>query len=319
MPTLKKSAITTLRQCLALKKHENLLIVADRTKTRIANELFKQGIKLCRNVLLIWIPEGRVNGEEPPKAAAELMKKYDVIICVTQKSLTHTNAVRIARKTGRKARVATMPGITEAIFRRGMSADYKKISGLTDRLKAVLRKAKKLRVTARIGTDITMGRGVMEFGNKEGIIHKKGDLNNLPAGEAAFVPVYRSAEGVFMIDASIDGVGKLDRPIKVTVKNGYAMKIEGGKAADNLRKLLRSCGKEAFNIAELGIGTNDRAKICKNVLEDEKVMGTAHIALGSSKGLGGNIYAKCHLDGVFKKPTIYADGKIIIKEGIFMI
>ena len=99
MQTLKNSARTTLKQCLALKKNESLLIVADKTKKRIANELFRQGMRLCRNVLLIWVPVARVNGEEPPKAAAEIMKKFDVIIGVTEKSLTHTMAVRNARKT----------------------------------------------------------------------------------------------------------------------------------------------------------------------------------------------------------------------------
>lgn len=316
MPTLKKSAQTTLRQCLALKRNESLLIVADKTKKRIANELFKQAMKLCRNVLLIWVPVARVNGEEPPKAAADIMKKFDVIIGVTEKSLTHTMAVKKARKN---ARIATMPGITEAIFKRGMSVNYKKIAERTRKLKKILERSRRIRLTTKKGTDISMGRGVMEFGNKEGHIHRKGDLNNLPAGEAAFVPKYQSSEGVFIVDASMAGAGKLDKPIKITVRKGYAVKIEGGKAAKKLAKLLKSCGKNANNIAELGIGTNDRAIISGNVLEDEKVIGTAHIALGNSKGLGGNIYAKCHLDGIFKKPTIYTDGKIIIKDGRFLV
>lgn len=318
--SLKKPAQTTLKQCLALKKNENLLIIADKNKKSIADALFNEGIRLCRNVLLIWIPVGKINGEEPPEAAAKLMKKFDVIIAVTTKSLTHTNAVRNARKKGRKARVATMPDITEITFKRCMAADYKRIAARTLKLEKLLNKSKKIRVTTREGTDITLTRGTKcNTKKREGFIRKKGEFNNLPAGEAAFVPKYKSAEGVFIIDASMGGVEKLDKPIKITVKKGYAVRIEGGKAASELKKILKSCGKNACNIAELGIGTNDKAKICGSLLEDEKVIGTAHIALGNSKGMGGNIYAKCHLDGVFMKPTIYADGKIIIKEGKFRI
>ena len=74
-----------------------------------------------------------------------------------------------------------------------------------------------------------------------------------------------------------------------------------------------------FNIAELGIGTNHGAKIIGEVLEDEKVLGTAHIAIGTNISNGGRIKAPVHLDGVFTKPTIYVDGKKIIENGKMLV
>ena len=74
-------------------------------------------------------------------------------------------------------------------------------------------------------------------------------------------------------------------------------------------------GKPATNLAELGIGTNDKAVICGSVLEDEKVMGTVHMAIGDNKSMGGNVSVSSHLDGILTKPTLLVDGKIIMKDG----
>lgn len=318
--SLEKAAEKALKECLGLKKRETLLIVTDKNKKRIGKTLFYTGKRLCRKAVLIEIPVGKVNGEEPPRRVAELMGKFDVIIAPTTMSVTHTMAVRNARKSRRKARVATMPGITEQILARGMSADYRKIEKRSRKINNALKKGTRIRITTRKGTDITLFRGRnSETFLDTGFVHKKGGLANLPAGESGFVPQPKKTQGTFIVDASIAGAGKVDKPVKITVKNGYAVKIEGGKAAAKLKKILKNCGKNACNIAELGIGTNDRAKISGIVLEDEKAIGTAHIALGSSRGLGGNIYAKCHLDCVFRKPTISVDGKIIIIKGHILI
>ena len=83
--------------------------------------------------------------------------------------------------------------------------------------------------------------------------------------------------------------------------------------------VLDSVGKEARNIAEFGIGTNDKAKITGNILEDEKVIGTCHIALGNNAGFGGKINVQLHLDGIIKKPTIWVDNKKIMENGKFLI
>ena len=77
--------------------------------------------------------------------------------------------------------------------------------------------------------------------------------------------------------------------------------------------------KNAFNIAELGIGTNPAAKITGHVLEDEKVRGTCHIALGNNVFYGAKINVPLHLDGIIKKPTIYLDSRMIMENGKLLI
>jgi len=78
-------------------------------------------------------------------------------------------------------------------------------------------------------------------------------------------------------------------------------------------------GQAGRNIAELGIGTNDQAKITGLILEDEKVMGTVHIALGDNMSMGGTVSVQSHLDGLIKKPTVYLDGRVIMEKGNLLI
>jgi leucyl aminopeptidase (aminopeptidase T) len=79
--------------------------------------------------------------------------------------------------------------------------------------------------------------------------------------------------------------------------------------------MLQPMGKMAFNIAELGIGTNDQAIVTGAILEDEKVMGTVHIALGNNISMGGTCDVGIHLDGVILAPTVSVDGKLIMERG----
>ena len=116
------------------------------------------------------------------------------------------------------------------------------------------------------------------------------------------------------------GVGILNsETINVKVDAGYATEITGGAGAEKLNSIMEPFGKLAYNLAELGIGTHDKALITGEVLEDEKVIGTVHIAFGDNKSMGGTIRVASHLDGVITEPTVIADGKMIMDKGKILI
>jgi leucyl aminopeptidase (aminopeptidase T) len=316
--SLEKSAEKIINYCMGVKKAEKVLVIADKNKEKIGKALLEQAKKIT-NAKLIEVPVGKVNGEEPPSYIADEMKRFDVILIATTVSMSHTKARREASEAG--ARIASMPGITEDMMERAIDVDYDAMAERGHKIRDALKRGKMVRITTKIGTDIKMSVENREAkGGKGGVIHKKGDWDNLPVGEACTTPVEGTANGIFIVDASFGGIGKLSKPIKITVKDGFAVKIEDGEEAKKLKKILEDIhDKNAFNIAELGIGTNDKAKITGNVLEDEKVIGTCHIALGNSKSLGGKVDVPVHLDGVINKPTIFIDGKKIISEGRILI
>lgn len=315
---LDKACIIAIKDCMGAQSHETVLIVTDEYKRNIGYSLYKNAKELGHESVFLEFKSREMHGQEPPKQIAEMMKLFDVVLCPTAKSLTHTNARRNASSLG--SRIATFPGITEEIMVRGLNADYHKIAALTIKLKEILDNIKVVRVTAKNGTDITMDITGRKALPSKGLFHKKGESGNLPTGEAYIAPLEGKSNGVFVVDGSMAGIGVIKgKPIRIEVVDGYAVKVSGGPQAVKLDETLNKYGKLSRNIAEFGIGTNDKAKLSGVLLEDEKVMGTIHIALGDNKSMGGIVDIPIHLDGVVKKPTVYFDDNMIMKGGKLLI
>jgi len=214
----------------------------------------------------------------------------------TSKSLSHTRARREANQNG--TRGATLPGITEETMQRTLVANYWKIRERSIKYAEILNEGKRIRLITDAGTNITLSIEGRRACADTGIYTEPGSFGNFPAGETYIAAVEGTTEGIIVIDGSMAGVGVLDEPIILRVEKGYVSEISGGKSTNILENILNKYGKEAKNIAELGIGTNDQAIITGFTLEDEKVMGTVHIAVGDNSSFGGKIEVNSHLDGI---------------------
>lgn len=315
---LHNAAINALKICMDLKAGERFLVICDEPEREIGLALFHAAQELGALTLFVEIPTLKINGDEPPGEVAHLMTQMDGVICPTSKSLTHTDARRNACAAG--ARVATMPGIQLQTMIRGMSADYHRIAALSDKITAILSAGKSAHLTTPKGTDITIPINGIEAISSRGLVTQKGTYGNLPSGEAFLMPRENEAEGIFVVDASMASIGKTDTDnIKIKVEKGQATDISGGKNAKKLVSILDSVGKGARNLAELGVGTNYKAEICGHILEDEKVLGTAHLALGNNVSMGGTVNVKLHLDGVMYSPTLFIDDIQILDGGKMLI
>jgi leucyl aminopeptidase (aminopeptidase T) len=115
------------------------------------------------------------------------------------------------------------------------------------------------------------------------------------------------------------GVGMVSTPLRIEVKDGYATEITGGPEAGKLIELLEPHGKDARTVAEFGIGTNDKAILTGVILEDEKVMGTIHIAFGDNKSMGGSVRVASHLDGLIRHPTVWFDETKVMEQGSLLV
>lgn len=314
---MSKTAEIVLRKCLGLKKKEKLLVVTDSKLYSIAKMFFNDAKKITDDVRMVKIPIPKVHGSEPSKNIAKEMLKCDAALLITTKSLSHTKARKNACDRG--VRIVTMPGVTKSIIARALDINYDSLKKINNKIADVMDKGKTVRIKTKLGTDINFSiAGRKAFGRESGIYKNKGSFGNLPTGEVFIAPVEKSANGVFVVDASFAGIGKLKNPLKVYVKNGYAVSFSGA-GEKQLGRLLDSVGRNARNIAEFGIGTNEKAKITGNILEDEKVKGTCHIALGNNAGFGGKVNIELHLDGIIKKPSIWIDKRNIINEGRLLI
>ncbi len=310
---LMKASVIGLRDAMGLKPEETLLIVTDEVKREIGLALHEAGKELCKESMLIEIRSREINGQEPPAAVAAMMKMVDVVVCPTAKSLTHTDARREAVKLG--VRVGTMPGITVDIMSRCLNADFDKIVGMTHFIAGQLKGVKMIRVVTEAGTDISMpveGRMIIP---STGVLREKGQSGNIPSGEVFLAPVEGTSNGTVVIDGSMASIGMIKTPITVKVVDGFAEEITGGEEAERLTAILDKSGRDARAVAEFGIGTNYKAKLTGQILEDEKVFGTIHIAFGNNLTMGGTIAVNSHLDGLVKEPDVYFDEKLIMKKG----
>ncbi|MCX6543400.1 MAG: aminopeptidase [Acidobacteria bacterium] len=314
---LHSAALIAVRDCMGVRSGERVLVVTDAPLRTIGYAMFEAARELTSEVLLIEMTPRQSNGAEPPAEVAALMTQVDVVLCPTSKSLTHTDSRRAASAKG--VRVATLPGVTEEVMVRCMNADYKEIAARTIRICDLMRQTKVVRVTAPAGTDVTLPIEGREAHASSGLFREKGLWGNLPTGEAYLAPVEGLSRGIVVVDGSMASVGMVDEPIRITVKDGFATDITGGASARRLVELLEPHGKDARTVAEFGVGTNDRAILTGVILEDEKVMGTIHIAFGDNKSMGGSVRVASHLDGLIKQPTVWFDDHKVMEGGRLLV
>jgi leucyl aminopeptidase (aminopeptidase T) len=313
MEELMSAATVAVRDCLAIAAHETLLVLADPPLEPLAHVLVEAARPLAREVLLLVYAERRFNGEEPPIPVPALMASVDAVLAVTRRSITHTAARRAATAAG--ARVATMPGITEECLIRTMNADYEAIAARTVRVAERLSRASVARVVSPAGTDVTLPIAGVAAIPSTGLIREPGQWGNLPSGEAYLHPEEGKAEGVIVVDGALAGFGTLTKPIRITVKDGSVAEVTGGADAEGFLAQLDEVGPAARNVAELGVGTNDRAILTGRILEDEKILGTVHIAFGNNASMGGSVDVAYHVDGILLRPSLWLDGEPLLVEG----
>ena len=301
------AAETAVEQCLAVEPGETCVVVTDDRRQPIGEALYEAALDATEEVVFVRYPPGPQHGAEPPAPVAAALASADAFLAPTTKSLSHTRARSDATDGG--ARGATLPGITEEVFTTGLDADYETIAAeCADMLDAVAG-ADEIRVTSPQGTDITFELGDRPWNDDTGLVHEPGSFSNLPAGEVFISP--ESADGTYVVDGTIRPHGLLaaDRTVTFEVADGQVTAVDDDAIRGELEEAATAAGDDAYNLAELGIGTNVGVPdLVGSVLLDEKAGGTVHIAVGDDAGIGGDTEAPIHMDGILREPTVHVDG-----------
>jgi leucyl aminopeptidase (aminopeptidase T) len=268
------------------------------------------------SVTVSVMPLRTQDGAEPPEPVSRAMTEARVIFTPVGISITHTQAMRRALDAG--ARAILMTAHTDDILTSPalLATDFAEQAGVCRRLGAAFSGGSTIRLTSPGGTDLRFsaeGRTANVLTN----VPEPGELAPVPDIEVNVVPVTGSAEGVLVADASIPylGIGILEEPVVCTMEAGIITRMEGGHQADELREHLESFGDPScFNVAELGVGLNPNARLTGEMLEDEGVLGTIHVGIGTSHTLGGEVVAPTHYDLLMWKPTIEVDGRVVQRD-----
>lgn len=306
-------AETIIDQCLQIQDDEEVLVLNDGNNQDLIDsllEVLEEG-KIEHELLEYEEPDN--HGEEPPQHVAERMKEVDVVIAPTLKSLSHTDARKDANKEG--TRVATLPTVNEEIWNTSLQADYSEVKKITEKASELIENSSEIRVTTPSGTDITFEVDFDTYHDNTGIVKEKGDFGNLPAGEPNGYP--EGISGTLVIDHFPFAPSGTE----VEIENGEVTAIrdpEGVEESELSRKLGElECGRK---IAEFGFGTNPEATIIGNTLQDEKVLGTVHIAFGDNcsyvpEGDERRNPCEIHWDTVCENPTVWFDDQKVLDEG----
>lgn len=315
---LRRSAQNLLMNAAKVRRGEGVCIVADTQTRPIADVLFEVACEIGAEPVLVCMPPLRTHGNEPPRVVAGAMRAGDVVVQAVTYAITHTDATQEALRAG--ARVLVLRGVTEDVLTAGaIVADYEEVARLTRIVAERLTQARRAHVQTPAGTDLVMnleGRTAIAL---TGQVEGPGTFAAMPDGEAAIAPVEGSAEGVVVVEHTMDGIGRLDEPIRMVVRQGRVVEISGGEAASRLRAMLDGTDPGATNLAEFAIGTNRWARLIGSMTEDKKRWGTVHVAVGDNHVIGGQVTSELHLDGLLLQPTVILDGEVILKDGRLLI
>jgi leucyl aminopeptidase (aminopeptidase T) len=302
-----------IERCLAVRPGEEVLVIADRGTRPIGEALRDTAAAAGADAVLAVMDERTDHGTEPPESIAAALAAAQVFIAPTTKSLSHTAARKRASDGG--ARGATMPGVTEEMLARAMAIDFDLMAGRSRAVASLLTEAGVAHVSCPLGTDLRLDLTSRDGIPDDGELAQPGAFGNLPCGEGFIAPLW--GEGT-VVASSIAQLGLSPEPARLTVAGGHITSAEGGHGPA-LLELLEAHGEPGTNLAELGVGTNERARLTGNVLEDEKILGTVHVAFGASAGIGGSVSVPIHLDVVVLDATLDIGGTRVLDGGRFVL
>ncbi len=316
MSDLERAVKAVIEDCLAVKEGEDVVVVCNPATDSLAERLREGAESVGAEAVLTMMAEREQHGTEPPDSVAAAMLKADVLLVPTVQSLSHTAARRAATDAG--ARAATLPGATEEMLARVMSADMGELRRRGRELADLLTAGREAHITSADGSDLSLNLEGREGIPDSGELGEPGAFGNLPCGEGFISPHHDSGSGKLVVDGVIASIGIPEKPVELTITDG-ALVDATGEMGEELMRQLTAAGPDGTRVAELGIGTNEKAVLTGELLEDEKLLGTVHIAFGASAGIGGEIQVPVHLDCVVMKPTLTVDGREVIRDGELLV
>ena len=229
---------------------------------------------------IAWNMEG-----EEISLERDVYTQYDIILCISTYSAT---APLTAHAKAFGFRGATMHGVNDIILSTGLAVDYEEVSADAEKLRLAMTGADSVEIDFGL-EDGSVLTATLELGGQEaqkshGLCRgDTPDIANLPAGEVYFVP--RSAEGEFPMKYEDGTLGRL------TVTGGRIVNaelIEGDQATIDAHNERLADDPMTGVLGELGFGTQV-LPVSVSDIQDEKVLGTCHLATGRDDHLGGHI------------------------------
>ncbi len=236
----------------------------------------------------------------------DIYPNYQLILVVSTYSATAPLTAQ-AKKFG--FRGATLHGLNQIIVESGLSVDYARVSEEAERLRSGLTRADRFEIDFEVEnqvTTLTLETDGQEAQKSHGLCPPgTPDVANLPAGEVYFVPTTGSGKFPFKYDEETLGMLTVEdgKIVKSRLLYGEYSEIEEHNARLKDDPMTGALG-------ELGFGTQ-RLPFSGRDIQDEKILGTCHIATGRDDHLGGHLTPDLfkHRENASHDDVLYAPHK----------
>jgi hypothetical protein len=216
----------------------------------------------------------------------EALARHPIVLFMGRYSAT-APVTALAKEMG--FRGATMHGTNEKVLATGLAVDYAEVSARAERLRRAMTGADAMRMQWGVGgREITLDVALsgQEAQKSHGLVRLTGDIANLPAGEVYFVPT--GATG--LMPMKFEDEAQTIAVFRVEERGIVALErlVQGDRGeVERFLEVVRF-DRNAGQITELGLGTQSLPWAGTDI-QDEKILGTAHLATGRSDHLGGDI------------------------------
>ena len=328
-----EAARNALSCVLEAENGESMVVFCDDEKMQIGEAFVGGALDLGLQARLTPLKTGLgVFRKVIPKQVMDILKRPTDIYINLLRGVREEAPFRIELiklETGeRKTRLGHCPGVTMDMLTEGALAltaeGHRQMQAFARKLMRKLDHAVKIEITNPGGTDISLSVEGRSFFTDTIIDRETMKWLNLPTGEVLVAPVENSAEGELICDLAVGGIGPIETPVKLTVRNG---KVQDSSSKDSqiLKNVRDSLKTDAHSniIGEFAFGINMKARFTEEFLEAENLVGPIHRACGDNSDFpGGQNPSKNHLDLLVSKPSVKAfnkDGSSIdvLVEGTF--
>jgi aminopeptidase len=266
--------------------------------------------KIDADIILLAPGNTRQMSHIPPKRMADRRKVLqpisEILLRRVRWVLTNYPTDALAQECDR-----SLPEY-ERLYYRAVLQDWGEMAKMLRRAKGILEKSRTVRIVGK-ETDLTFsikGRKAIPCAGE----------HNIPDGEIFTAPVETSTEGKVWFDFPAIAGGREVLGIRLTFRAGKVVEATAEKNEAYLREML-AADPGACRLGEFGIGANAGVtEFTRDILLDEKMGGTIHLAVGRSYAeSGGRNRSAVHWDMIKdlrKEGELYLDGKPVLRTGV---
>lgn len=323
---LGKAAKILCEELFKLKPGETFVITADtECEKRVIDATATAAFSCDAKPMVIYTasPLGVGKAADPMLPLESLtaaLLKADAWVEFNNQWLLYSTPYEIAMKENKKLRHMCLVGMNVDMMVRNIGrVDYPNLEKFMKLVTEKTLSAKHMRITTPAGTDVEFDN---ELGRKPIIELGYADTpgSHMMAGQIGWSPNFESINGTIVFDGSLVPpiVGILKEPVRLTIKKGEVVKIEGGKEAAEYEKWLKSFNHpQMLKLAHVCYGFNPGARLTGDILEDERIWGGTEWGLGNVGAIlvPGGISGPSHTDGICLNSSVWLDGVQLMDKG----